>query len=115
MELKEFVSESIKQIVAGIFEAQGACKMSRARVNPSKLNLDLDNLQGEVVDLDSGMLLSSIEFDVAVTTEEGKEAKGGIGVFVGTVGIGSQGQTDSKTSSMSRLKFNVPICFPRWD
>ena len=33
-------------------------------------------------------------------------------VFVGPVGIGTQGRSDSSSSSMSRIKFSVPIIYP---
>ena len=56
--------------------------------------------------------LHPIEFDVAVTTTEGTETKGGIGVFVVAVGLGSQGKSDATNSSSSRIKFSVPIFLP---
>ena len=112
MKLKEFISQSIQQIVAGVYEAQKK-HGTDARINPSDLRLGSETGQKHLFDFDSHMLLSNIEFDVAVTTEEGKGAKGGIGVFVGSFVLGSQGQSEIKNSSFSRLKFNVPICLPK--
>ena len=57
-------------------------------------------------------IVESIEFDVAVTVSEGKETKGGIGILVGSIGLGSQGKSDSEHSAVSRLKFRVPFVLP---
>jgi hypothetical protein len=54
-----------------------------------------------------------VEFDVAVTTTENTGTKGGIGVFVGAVGFGSQGHSDAGKTQLSRLKLSVPTLLPR--
>lgn len=54
----------------------------------------------------------TVSFDVALTIEEGSGTKGGIGVFVGAIGVGSQGQSDSRSTSLSRVTFSVPVIFP---
>ena len=53
-----------------------------------------------------------MEFDVAVTTSEGTETKGGIGVVVGAIVLGSHGKTDRSNISVNRIKFTVPIDYP---
>lgn len=101
MELKDFVSQSIQQIVAGVREAQQQ-HGTDARINPSNLRLGSETSQKHLFDFDNHMLLSNVEFDVAVTAEEGKGTKGGIGVFVGSVGLGSQGQSETRNSSINQ-------------
>jgi len=59
------------------------------------------------------MLLSNVEFDVAVTAEKSEGTKGGIGVFVGSIGLGAQGKSDLKNQSVSRIKFSAPISLPK--
>ena len=57
--------------------------------------------------------MRNVHFDVAVSTSEGTETKGGIGVVVGPVGsVGSQDQSDVASSSMSRIRFSVPVKLP---
>lgn len=56
-----------------------------------------------------------IEFDIAVTVTEGKETKGGIGVAMGIVAVGSKGESSSEANSISRLKFIVPVVLPVGD
>ena len=111
MQLKEFVTETFKQIVDGIIEAQAHAGPKGARINPPNLTARTD--QGfQLWDNRNGQIATQIEFDVALTTSEGTGTKGGIGLFVGPVGVGSQGQSDSGKSSNSRIKFTVPVFLP---
>jgi len=54
-----------------------------------------------------------VEFDVALTTVEGGQAKSGIGVFVGPVGVGTQAQIDAQNSVVNRIRFSVPVLLPQ--
>jgi hypothetical protein len=112
MELREFVAGSILQIIDGVKNAQDLNKTD-ARISPSALKLGNQVQQSNLYDFGDGMLLSNVEFDVAVTAEKSAGTKGGIGVFVGAVGLGSQGKSDSKDQSVSRIKFSVPISLPK--
>jgi hypothetical protein len=112
MKLKDFVAETLKEIVDGVVEAQEYYKAKGGSVNSSSITFRTD--QGlQMWDSENGQPVQQIEFDVAVTTTEGKETKGGIGVFVGPVGLGSQGKSDATNSSSSRIKFSVPILLPK--
>ena len=112
MKLKDFVAETLKEIVDGVVEAQTHYTEKGGSVNSKNLTFRTD--QGlQMWDVDSGQPAQSVDFDVAVTTVEGAETKGGIGVFVGAVGVGSQGKSDASNTSSSRIKFSVPIFLPR--
>ena len=111
MKLQEFIKESILEIMNGVKEAQQS-NSTGAKINPGDLRLGDGIKHAHLYDFGSGSLLSSVEFDIAVTAEKSKETKGGIGVFVGAIGIGSQGQSDSKNVSLSRIKFTIPIRMP---
>jgi hypothetical protein len=112
MRLQDFITESVLQIINGIHDAQKK-NNTDARINPSSLRLGSNVEQRELYDFDTHMLLSNVEFDVAVTTEESKGIQGGIGIFVGAVGLGSKGESGSKSTSLSRIRFNVPILLPK--
>ena len=56
--------------------------------------------------------VTPIEFDVAVTVTGGSEKKGGIGVFSGVFGVGGQASSNAASSSVSRIKFSVPVILP---
>ena len=110
MQLRDFIAESLKQIIDGINEAKIHAEANGARVNPVLQWPGRDS--GFRTEGNSGAPVEPIEFDVAVTVTEGTQTKGGIGVFTGIVGMGSQGQSDSMNSSISRIKFMVPVVLP---
>ncbi|MBA2368446.1 MAG: hypothetical protein H0V82_05415 [Candidatus Protochlamydia sp.] len=56
--------------------------------------------------------LSDIEFDFALTVSEGKSCKGGGGLSVMGLSIGGKGGSDQTNSSVSRIKFSIPISYP---
>lgn len=112
MKLKDFVSETLKEIVDGVSEAQEYYKQKGGSINSSDISFRTD--QGmQMWNNKSGQPVQQIEFDVAVTTTEGTETKGGIGIFVGPIGLGSQGKSDAINSSSSRIKFSIPILLPK--
>jgi hypothetical protein len=61
---------------------------------------------------DDVRLNQEVQFDVAVTTQSGTETKGGIGVFVGPITLGSAGKSDQSTDSTNRINFSVPVYLP---
>lgn len=111
MELKAFVSESIKQIIDGVNEASLHAVQNNALVNPLNWGWTSTSVQAKY-DTKTRAAIETIEFDVAVTATDGTATKGGIGVFMGPVNLGSQGQSESSNSSVSRLRFSVPIVLP---
>lgn len=119
MNLQNFVTESIVQIVRGIEAASEALKDSTAVVSPKNVqpsDTERTHLFGYLIEPESHSTyrtaVQRIDFDVAVYAEEGTETKGGIGLMVGTIGLGSQGKSDKSHSSESRIKFAVPIILP---
>ncbi len=110
MTLEEFVSESLKQVVDGVVEAQEHARNKGAMVNPGYGRLETGQ---KFVEREEGLVPSQeIEFDVAVTSVEGsmKEAKARI--FVGAFGIGGEGGKEVTNSLVSRIRFSVPVIFP---
>ncbi len=112
MELKDFVSETLRQVLGGIKEAQSFASEHGGKIMPERIAFRTD--QGlQLWDKNDGTPIHMIEFDVAVTTTEGTATKGGIGVFVGAIGLGSQGQSNASNQSVSRIKFSVPVQYPK--
>ncbi|MBJ7575469.1 hypothetical protein [Luteimonas sp. MC1828] len=112
MDLKDFVSQTLVQIATGVKDAQAQVKDLGGTVNPS-LNSghELAGKLGFLYTRDSSMA-PVVQFDVALTVAEGSGTKGGIGVFAGAVNLGSSGQSQSEQSSVSRVKFAVPLTLP---
>ncbi len=111
MELKDFVSETLKQIIIDVKSAQEIAKEQGGQINPSGMYATAAS-ENTVLRGPNREVVQEIEFDVAVTTTQEDQAKGGIGIFVGGIGIGVQGQSGDRNSAINRIKFKVPIILP---
>ena len=111
MDLKEFVKESLVQIIEGVKAAQDATTGTTARINPSGMAFgDIKGLKQ--YELSTYISAENIEFDIAVTVSEGESAKGGIAVLAGLIGGKAQAGFENVSSYASRIKFQVPVLFP---
>ncbi|EIQ1514463.1 hypothetical protein LUR59_004661 [Vibrio parahaemolyticus] len=114
MELKEFITEALTQIVEGVHEAQVKVDASGAEINPIvRGGIDYVAQNGGGLATANGNYAQLVEFDVAVTVTEGQGTKGGIGIVAGAINLGSTGQSNSENSSVSNLKFKVPVALPQ--
>jgi hypothetical protein len=98
LSVREFVKLSLVEIVRGVADAQAEVRGETARIGP-KL---------------AGGSARMVEFDIAVTAEHAANAQGTMrvtvaGLFSGSAEAG-KGRT---TSTVSRLKFQVPVVLPR--
>lgn len=118
MDLATFIKESLVQIASGIAEANTALADTTALVNPRNIqpspkgDTKFYGYLSESGDSRYMRVVQEIEFDVAVHATEGTESKGGIGIVVGAVALGSQGRSQAGSTSESRLKFTIPMVFP---
>jgi hypothetical protein len=108
MELKDFISKSITEIIDGVTEAQSYAKSKGAKVNPT----DFNSSSGPKYYLNNGGMGQEIEFDVAVVVSETSEGKIGAGINVWGVGIGGHSTTGEESSTTSRIKFSVLVFLP---
>jgi len=111
MNLRDFISETLTQILGGVTDAQKAAAELGGKVSP--------RLAGAATYAsDHGFLVAHggsaqiVRFDVALTVKEGTGTKGGIGIVAGIVSLGSTGQSNSENSSVSRVQFSVPLTLP---
>src|SRR5687768_17327384 len=100
MNLHEFVKTALLEIIGGVSEA-------RAEAEKLDAVIGSDPAYGpatatKVLTHSDGRTFSVVEFDVALAHASGTSTKGGIGVFLGTVGLGSQGATHGEATSTSR-------------
>lgn len=112
MDLGEFVSQTLIQIVDGVKNAQDKVAESGATVNPH-LTTSQEQAGRQGFLWTGGAYAQIVQFDVALTVTEGKGTKGGIGVFAGAINLGSSGQSQNENSSVSRVKFSVPLALPK--
>ena len=116
MNIQEFIVDSLKGITEGITEAQKQLS-SKAFINPGRLD-DVDNEAAGrrekllVANATMGRLAQIVEFDIAITVAEASTAGGGAQLKVMGIGLGAEGRKDFSSSSVSRIKFSVPVCLP---
>lgn len=111
MELKEFINETLVQIIRGVQDAQEELKDSNCVINPVKQKDDAPTTSvykrktiPEDVD---------VHFEVVLTQGEVSGSKNGIGVMFANIGIGGQTKTDESNSSVTSIKFSVPIRYTK--
>lgn len=107
MDLKTFVAESLKQIAEGIKEGQAAdtgawiCPLVTDESKP-KAHAPNNNYPS----------VQEIDFDIAVTVTEDSRAEGGAKLSVVAVMLGGKMETLSANSTVSRIRFSLPVRWP---
>ena len=94
MDVKEFLSETMKQVVEGILDAQKQTKNKGAIVVPH------------------GGSEKVVRFDIAVAVTEGTQASGVGSLQVYGDGSDVGGKSESSNSIVHRVQFEVPVEYP---
>jgi hypothetical protein len=110
MELQEFIKTALTEIVAGVAEASEEAASLGGRVGTMQLYGYIK--EHKVITDENDNPVALVDFDIALAEAAGTDTKGGIGVYLGAVGLGSQGASHGETSSHSRIKFSVPVVLP---
>ena len=113
MDLRTFVRECLEQIAGGVADAQrgDAVRSSGATVNPLPHHIGKKLVESGITGGD--WFAQMVDFDVAVTAQEGAGSKATIGVVAGMFGAGTQGTLSQETTSVTRIRFGIPIALPR--
>ncbi|TAL75011.1 MAG: hypothetical protein EPN56_00795 [Rhodanobacter sp.] len=110
MNLQDFIRTALTDIVVGVAEASSSANGHGASIGSMKLyGWTKEN---KILTDEGGHPVATVEFDIALTEANSKDTKGGIGVYLGAVGLGSQGASHGEASVHSRIKFSVPIVLP---
>lgn len=107
MELKDFIAESLKQVIEGVKASQEGT--DGLLVNAQILgNIPL----GEGL-ANAGALgvISKVDFDVSVSAE----TVGAGGVKLVVFGVGAEGSGQHKVGAANRVSFSVPVRLPDGD
>jgi hypothetical protein len=114
MELRDFVSQSLQQIIEGVAIAQKASAQHGGRVNPDNLSFaGAANSGQSIIHYDDrNNIAQSVEFDVAVTATESSVAGGKAGISIYAAQIGGKGERTTESSTVSRIRFKVLVMFP---
>jgi hypothetical protein len=105
MDLKQFVRETLTQIIEGVAEASGELQASGAIVNPTRHDFH-EGFHS------NGAKIVAVDFTVALSVNEGTATKGGIGVVAGIFAVGSHGQSNEAKAATTHVKFSVPVVLP---
>ena len=87
------MEQTLSEIVAGVETVAGKVQGRGVRI------------------VTSGGKPDSVEFDLAVTVQEGDKAEGGAGIFVAFTGAGIKATADQTTTVVNRIRFGVPLIY----
>lgn len=113
MELKDFITQTLTNIIEGVKNGQKIADTHEAKINPKDL-YPLNYTSGSTyADIEKERFAQFVDFDIAVTTSEETMGKGGVGIFIGSMGIGGQAKLETTNSLVNRIRFSVPIFLPQ--
>lgn len=112
VELRDFVSQVLSEIVLGVSDAQEAIKQTSGEISPTGLRFSKP--QGPPVVFKEGRgLVQQVEFDIAITTKRTTGAQAKAGIFVAQLfNLGAEADTSSEKEGINRIKFAVPVLLP---
>ena len=109
MDVKDFIADTLIQIIAGVKQAQDYASKNGAIVNSG------DDSQFKHIGNTQQIIttLHNIEFDILVTTSDNIHTKAGVQVFFPRlVEAGGVSHNESGDFTSNRVRFSVPIIFP---
>lgn len=107
MNLREFVKDTLEEIVRGVQDAQS----SEVGENISPAARSAGSNIGVYV-ARKGNIAFTVNFDVAVTVSESADAEGGGKVTVLAANVGGKLTSNTSEKTVTRLQFGVPVTFP---
>lgn len=115
MELKDFVKTALIQLTEAVSEAQEATRETGALINPGisrETAISGTQMYNTAARHDpTEHPIQMVEFDAAVTVTETGEADVGARISILGAVIGAGGAAGSESTSVSRIKFTVPVVF----
>lgn len=104
MELSLFISETLKEIIKGVKDAQPYAKENGACINPYVFGAAKPK---HVIDMGNGTasMVQPVLFDLCVETTKTKKGKAGIQVVSGNM--------ESASKAVNRVNFSIAVSLPR--
>jgi hypothetical protein len=119
MNLEDFVEATLCQIIGGVEKAQVATRLPERHhteadlVNPRVMYGADSAPKGKYFARQDRNLVHFVSFDVAVTSEQSVEGKGGFSIKVAGVGFNAGAGGADRDTVVSRVKFEVPLALPQ--
>lgn len=101
MELKDFIAQSVTQIVEGLEVARENIRKYGATVNPDFRRTDSGSSS-----------VQSLEFDIAVSVSPQGEGSKSIGIQIASLGFNRSSESGGGTTTNSRIRFAIPLMLP---
>ena len=113
MELKDFIVETISEIVDGVSELQKKYESSNATICPANASL---RQNGDMYVRNSRAksdysFPQQIEMDIAICVNEKDGSKSGIGIAK-ILNVGVSNESEHTNNTVSRIKFSIPVILP---
>jgi Trypsin-co-occurring domain 2 len=102
MNVKTFISETLRQIVEGIHEAQTAD--GGTTVNTRLVS----GTPGGHLVHDGRNMFTRVDFDIAISAETSGGGKGSLRVWIAS----AEGGGEQKSESANRIRFSIPVQLP---
>ena len=112
MELKKFISEVLSQIVDGVMEAQKSSLEKGAMIVPEADGGNIKNATYNPSKESANFYVQNVSFEVGLTIDSKEQCTNGIGVFLGSIGIGNKSSSSDENLYVTKVKFDIPIVLP---
>ena len=111
MELREFIKETLLQLMQGVKDAQDETKDLDAVINPETVSIGGDRVYTAINN--TNRMVQYVSFEIGLTSTTDDSIKKGIGVNLGGV-LNTGGGKDHKdsNSSATKISFEIPVVLP---
>lgn len=115
MELKEFIKESLSQIIDAVKEMQEKYKDTNVVICPDNIQEVKSGLyildENEYNNYSSRSKVQNIDMDIAISVTEKEGNKSGLGIAK-IINAGISSENAQRNESISKIKFSIPIVLP---
>jgi len=112
VDLKDFVSSSLTQIIEGVGDAQKRAAASGAWISPVGKNIPHREGARKIETPNGVGYLEDVHFDVAITVSDQQQAGGGAGIQIFGAKLGADGNVKYQNEAVSRIQFTIPVVWP---
>lgn len=113
MNLKDFIGETLKEIIAGVKDAQEYAKENGACINPANMGVIKGSNAIMRVGGDNIAFVQKVDFSVSIS--HGSTKGGGVGIEVMDILKIGEARGECSNFYENRVSFSVPIALPSSD
>lgn len=106
MELKEFIKTALADITNAVNESQ--CEIKNGAIISPPMSTEIGGVNQRI----AKYKIYDIDFDVAITTNNGTDKSKKVGLEVWGLGYKNETTDGYGSSVISRIKFSIPVVYP---